>query len=227
MDRRRRRASRLVRRLRRPDLDPRCGSRTTCPRGARAPSRGVVPPATTPRWCSTFPADHPLWCPDDHAPPLRVSGMQSGSYSGPVGSTIGQQPFRDGQVVREEQPRFEGCLADGGHVAIRCRMDLSPRSMAALWLSGFEDHPEQLRGDLRGRGLRHARCRERLGRGGHAASRPSATPTWSRTSPRRGCPSTCPTSHTYAVDWDADEAVFTVDGGRYAAARARRRTRCR
>ena len=32
--------------------------------------------------------------------------------------------------------------------------------------------------------------------------------------------------HDYAVDWDAEMAVFTVDGQGYAAARARRRTRC-
>ena len=56
------------------------------------------------------PVDHPVWCPGDHEPPLRVSGLQSGSWSGPVGSTLGQQRFREGQVVREEQPRFEGWL---------------------------------------------------------------------------------------------------------------------
>jgi hypothetical protein len=58
------------------------------------------------------PVDHPLWCPGEHEPPLRVSGMQSGSWSGPAGSTRGEQPAR---------------------------------SMAALWLSGVEDDPDQLR----------------------------------------------------------------------------------
>ena len=29
-----------------------------------------------------------------------------------------------------------------GHVEIRCRMTLSPRSMGALWLAGFEDDPD-------------------------------------------------------------------------------------
>ena len=82
------------------------------------------------------PVDHPVWCPDDHAPPLRVSGIQSGSWSGPVGSTRGQQRFADGLTVKEEQPRFEGWLPASGHVEIRCAMDLSHRSMAALWLAG-------------------------------------------------------------------------------------------
>src|SRR5262245_38680122 len=83
------------------------------------------------------PADHPVWCAGDHTPPLRVSGIQSGNWSGPAGSTHGQQRFREGQVVREEQARFEGFLPTAGRVAIRARMSLSPRSMAALWMSGF------------------------------------------------------------------------------------------
>ncbi len=91
------------------------------------------------------PVGHPVWCEGDHEPPLRVSGVQSGSWSGPAGSTRGQQRFREGQVVREEQPRFEGWLPASGHVEIRCAMELSPRSMAALWMSGVEDDEEQLR----------------------------------------------------------------------------------
>ena len=55
-----------------------------------------------------IPPEQGLWCPGDHEPSLRVSAVQSGRRSGPVGSTRGQQRFREGQVVREEQPRFEG-----------------------------------------------------------------------------------------------------------------------
>src|SRR4051812_16052414 len=51
----------------------------------------------------TIPRGQGLWCPEEHDP-LRVSGIQSGVFSGPVGSTIGQQPFRAGAVVREFQP---------------------------------------------------------------------------------------------------------------------------
>ena len=92
-----------------------------------------------------IPADHPRWCPDTHPSPLRVSGIQSGSWSGPVGSRYGQQRFTDGLTVQEEQERFEGWLPTGGRVEISARMDLSPRSMAALWLAGFEDDDDQLR----------------------------------------------------------------------------------
>jgi hypothetical protein len=90
-----------------------------------------------------IPTSASLWCADEHPDPLRVSGIQSGSYSGAVGTSLGQQRFREGQLVREQQPRMEGWLPSGGRVAIRCRMELSPRSMAAMWLSGFEEDPDE------------------------------------------------------------------------------------
>ena len=72
-----------------------------------------------------------------------MSGVQSGNFSGPVGSTIGQQRFRDGLLVAEAQPRFVGWLQSSGRIAVRCRMDLSSRSMGALWLAGFEERPQE------------------------------------------------------------------------------------
>lgn len=163
----------------------------------------------------SVPPDHPLWCPGDHDPPLRVSGIQSGSWSGPVGSPYGQQRFRDGQTVREEQPRFEGWLPATGRVAIRARMELSPRSMAALWLAGFEDDPDQLRcGELcvvevfgRSLGPADAPSAE-VGVGIKPFRDPDLTDDFA--APR--LPIDVREPHTYAVDWDADEAVFTVDG---------------
>jgi hypothetical protein len=89
----------------------------------------------------TIPPEQGLWCASDHDPPLRVSGIQSGVFSGPVGSTIGQQPFRDGLVVREFQPAQSGWTPQYGPLEIRARMDLSPRSMAGAWMVGLEDEP--------------------------------------------------------------------------------------
>ena len=72
---------------------------------------------------------------------MRVSGIQSGVFSGEVGSTIGQQPFRDGAVVREFQPARWGWTPEYGLLEVRARMDLSLRSMAAVWMVGLEDEP--------------------------------------------------------------------------------------
>jgi hypothetical protein len=158
------------------------------------------------------PVDHPVWCEGDHAPPLRVSGIQSGGFSGPVGSTRGQQRFREGQTVREEQPRFEGWLPSSGRVAIRCRMTTSPRSMAALWLSGFEDDPGQKQcGELCvveifGRSVEGASAE--VGVGIKAFRDPALTQDFG--APR--LPVDVADFHEYAVDWDTDLAVFTVDG---------------
>ena len=55
-----------------------------------------------------IPPDQGLWCADDHRPPMRVSGIQSGNFSGPVGGTRGQQPYRDGVRVREAQEHVLG-----------------------------------------------------------------------------------------------------------------------
>ena len=89
----------------------------------------------------TIPPDHGLWCAEDHEPALRVSGIQSGVHSGAVGSTVGQQPFREGAVVREAQETLWGWTPFRGRLEIRARMELSPRSMAAVWMVGLEDRP--------------------------------------------------------------------------------------
>jgi hypothetical protein len=89
----------------------------------------------------TIPPGQGLWCAEDHEEPLRVSGVQSGVYSGEVGTTVGQQPFRDGQVVRERQPTQWGWTPHHGLLEVRARMQLSPRSMASVWMVGLEDEP--------------------------------------------------------------------------------------
>jgi glycosyl hydrolase family 16 len=155
-----------------------------------------------------IPPEQGLWCAGDHEPPLRVSGIQSGAWSGPVGSTLGQQRFREGQVVREEQPRFEGWLPSTGRVEVRCAMTLSPRSMAALWLSGFEDDPAQEQcGELCVVEV-FGRDPTAIGMGIKAFRDPALTQDFA--APR--LPIDVADVHTYAVEWDADVAVFSVDG---------------
>ena len=89
------------------------------------------------------PPEMGRWCAATHDGALRVSGIQSGNRSGPVGSNDGQQRFRDDLVVTEAQPTTRGWLPSAGRVEITCRMTLSPRSMAAMWLSGFEERADE------------------------------------------------------------------------------------
>ena len=162
-----------------------------------------------------IPVDHPRWCPDTHPTPLRLSGIQSGSWSGPLGSTRGQQRFTDGLTVREEQDRFEGWLPRSGRVEISARMELSPRSMAALWLAGFEDDEEQLQcGELCvfevfGNALGPVgEASAEVGAGIKAFRDPALTQDFA--APR--LPIDVLEPHLYAVDWDASAATFSVDG---------------
>lgn len=159
----------------------------------------------------SIPPDQGLWCGDLHTPPMRVSGIQSGNFSGPVGSTVGQQPFLPAQTVREEQDTLRGFLPTGGHLEMRCRMTISPRSMAAFWLVGFEDRPERCGEicvvEVFGRSVEPGASAE-VGMGLHAFRDPELTEDFA--APR--LPVDVAGFHTYAVDWDADEAVFGVDG---------------
>jgi hypothetical protein len=90
-----------------------------------------------------IPVGQGLWCPDRHTPALRTSTIASGLYAGPLGSTVGQQPFADGLTVAEEQEPFRGWLVDGGRVTVRARADLTRRSMVSVWMTGFEDEPDR------------------------------------------------------------------------------------
>jgi hypothetical protein len=158
----------------------------------------------------SIPVAQGLWCPDDHPDPLRVSGIQSGSWSGPVGSEHGQQRFRDDLVVKEEQPRLTGWLPERGQVVVRCRMEISPRSMAAFWLSGFEEDPDEA-GELCvveifGRSIEDGTAE--VGVGVKKVHDPRLVHQFA--APRLEID--LAEWHDYGVEWDERGARFTVDG---------------
>ena len=156
----------------------------------------------------TIPADQGVWCEGDHEPPLRVSGVQSGVFSGPVGSTVGQQPFRDGQAVLEEQPAHWGWTPRYGRIEVRARMELSSRSMASVWMVGLEEEPEQsgeiclfeVFGD----------APENVGSGIKPFRDPALS--WEFDAPRMEIDVAEP--HAYRVDWRAGGVDFFVDDRR-------------
>ena len=158
----------------------------------------------------SIPPEQGLWCGDDHRPPLRVSGLQTGNFSGPAGSTVGQQPYRDGLRVREEQQEFRGCLIGHGTVGMRASLYLSARSMASLWLVGFEDEPERS-GELCvmevfGRDVREGSAE--VGMGFHRFRDPALAEDFERVP----LPIDVTEPHAYEASWDGDEATFRVDG---------------
>jgi len=159
----------------------------------------------------SIPPGQGLWCADDHQPAMRVSAVQSGNASGPVGSTVGQQPYREGLVVREEQHPHWGWTPLGGHLEMRARAVLSPRSMVAWWMVGLEDRPErsaeicvaEVFGDAVVPGGSAA-----VGMGLHPFRDPAVAEDFV------AVPLTLDVSqfHSYAVDWTPERADFLVDG---------------
>lgn len=158
----------------------------------------------------SIPPEQGLWCEGLHDGPLRVSGIQSASYSGPVGSPVGGQPFRDDLLVASEEPEFRGYTPLYGHIEARARGVLSPRSMMAFWLAGIEHKPQQSGEicvmEIFGDAVRPGSAD--VGVGLHKFRDPGLIEQWS----------TLPLEievtdfHTYAVDWRPGSLVFTVDG---------------
>jgi len=156
----------------------------------------------------TIPPTQGIWCEGDHEPPLRVSGIQSGVFSGEVGSTVGQQAFREGLVVRESQPAQWGWTPQYGLIEIRARMELSPRSMASVWMVGLEQEPEQS-GEICVFEV-FGEAPEDIGSGIKPIRDPALS--WEFDAPRMEIDIAEP--HVYGVDWREDGADFFVDGAR-------------
>jgi hypothetical protein len=159
----------------------------------------------------TIPPDQGLWCAEDHTPPLRVSGIQSGNFSGPVGSTVGQQPYRAGLTVREEQETFWGWTPDHGYIELRARAVVTPRSMVAFWMVGLEDRPQRSAeicvAEVFGNAVRAGESTA-VGMGLHSFRDPDVDEDFEAVR----LPIDVAEFHTYAVDWTADRAAFLVDG---------------
>jgi hypothetical protein len=161
----------------------------------------------------TIPPEQPLWCPDLHEEPLRVSAVQSGTWSGPAGSSRGQQPFRDGLVVREAQVTQWGFTPRYGRVEVECRATLSERSMFSAWMVGLEVEPDdcgeiclvEVFGDTLADGPAAA-----VGHGIKRIRDPRLNEDFVA-DPR---PIDITEPHVYAVDWRPGEVDFLLDGER-------------
>jgi len=155
-------------------------------------------------------ADQPAWCPEwDGA--LRVSSLQTGVFSGPLGSGRGQQRFHPDAVVREVQEPQELYLQYHGRIEIRFRALADPRAMVALWMVGFEDEPEKSGeicvAEVFGRDV-VAGERAEVGMGIHPVADPRLHEEWGR----EPLAIDVRDFHVYAAEWTADGVAFFVDG---------------
>jgi hypothetical protein len=158
----------------------------------------------------SIPPEQGRWCPDEHDEPLRVSGIQSGVFSGEVGSTVGQVPFREGLRVREAQPPQWGWTPRYGVLEVRALMELTPRSMASVWMVGIEDEPRRS-GEIcifEVFGEAIAASGPVVGMGVHPFRDPALREDFA--TPR--LPIDVREFHVYAVDWRPGRVDFLVDG---------------
>jgi Glycosyl hydrolases family 16 len=85
-------------------------------------------------------ADQPPWRAEDGE--MRVSNVQTGTFSGPVGSPIGQHRHRPDLEVRTPQPARRLYTPTFGLFDAVLRASSDPSCMLAFWLVGYEEHPE-------------------------------------------------------------------------------------
>jgi glycosyl hydrolase family 16 len=158
----------------------------------------------------SIPPGQGLWCPDSHDEPLRVSCVQTGSFAGALGSPVGQQPFRDGLVVREEQPTLWGYTPHHGTIEVRMRGVVSDRSMVAFWLAGIEDRPERSGevcvAEVFGDSVRDGTAA--VGMGVHRFRDPSLVEEFA--APRLAID--VAEDHIYGVEWRPGALAFSIDG---------------
>jgi Glycosyl hydrolases family 16 len=158
-----------------------------------------------------IPPDHPLWCPGLHDdPPLRVSAVQGGNWSGAVGTRQGQQPFREGLVVSEAQQELRGFVPLYGHVEVECRAGIAPGSMFSAWMIGMEDEPQRC-GEIclvEVFGETVADGSVAVGSGIHAFRDAGLTEEFSAVQRNIDVAEW----HAYAVDWRPDRVKWFIDG---------------
>lgn len=154
--------------------------------------------------------DQPPWRDEDG--PMRASGVQTGSFAGPVGSAQGQQRHRpDGLVVRSAVPHRRLWAPRSGRVEVTAAASPDPACMLGLWLVGVEDGaPEDsgeiLLAELYGNLIGPDRSTVRLGLKAHHDPRLRTEVTDIE------LPIDATTPHRYGAAWDASGVRLSVDG---------------
>jgi len=152
--------------------------------------------------------DQPPWCPEFDGG-TRVSSLQTGVRSGPLGSAVGQHRFTPEAVVREAQAEERLYTPQYGFFELRAGFPADPSSMAALWMIGVEDEPdlsaEICVAEIFGRDVRPDGAA--VGMGVHPFGDPRLTDEWAQ----QQVAVDVTDFHRYAVEWTPDHVAFFVD----------------
>ncbi|NQX25907.1 hypothetical protein HQQ81_00895 [Microbacteriaceae bacterium VKM Ac-2854] len=155
-------------------------------------------------------ADQPDWREEDA--PLRVSNLQTGVFSGPVGSARGAHRHRpDGLTVRTETPERLLWAPSAGRLDVSVSASTDEGCMLAAWLVGTEHLDERHSGEIClfeidaaaiGTGSSRARC-------GIKAHHDEALTT---EMVEVDLPLDASRPHTWSVQWDARGTVIGCEG---------------
>lgn len=153
-------------------------------------------------------ADQPAWRPEDG--PMRVSNIQTGSFSGPLGASVGQHRHRPDLRVRSPQPTLRLWTPSAGLVEATVRASGDPTCMLGIWLVGFEEASPRQSGEvciaeLFGNAIGPDRSRVRLGIKAHNDPRLHDDVT------DLVLDLDATEEHTYAAEWNAHRTHFFVD----------------
>jgi hypothetical protein len=153
--------------------------------------------------------DQQPWCPEWDGD-LRVSSIQTGVFSGPLGSPIGQHRFSVEAVVREPQAERRLYAPRYGRIEIRAAATAAPDAMVALWLIGFEDRPQDSGEicvmEIFSRDLGPGRAG--IGMGVHPHHDPRLVDDFERVA--AGIDATA--AHEYAAEWTPTGIAWEIDG---------------
>ncbi len=156
-------------------------------------------------------ADQQPWCPEFDGD-VRVSSLQTGVFSGPVGGTIGQHRFNPAAVVREAQPPRRLYTPQYGLIEVRAKALDDPRAMVALWMIGFEDEPDRSAEicicEIFGHNVGPDRAR--VGMGVHPFGDARIVDDFDKVDVGVDVRE----FHVYAAEWTPDHVAFFVDGER-------------
>ena len=153
--------------------------------------------------------DQEPWCPELDGS-VRVSSLQTGVFSGPLGSAIGQHRFSPRAVVREEQEPLRLYTPQYGLIAVRARASDDPQAMVALWMIGYEDEPERSGEicvcEIFGRDVGPSSAA--VGMGVHPFGDPRLLDDFAA----ERLPIDAREPHVYAAEWTPEHVAFSLDG---------------
>jgi hypothetical protein len=154
-------------------------------------------------------ADQLPWCPELDGL-IRVSSLQTGLFSGPVGSKAGQLRFNPNAVVREGPLNIRLYTPLYGLFEIRAKAIADPRNMIAFWMIGYEDEPyrsaEICICEIFGREMESDHTT--VGLGIHPFGDPNIVDDFSKIR----LPIDAREFHLYQADWTPEHVSFAIEG---------------